>query len=153
MAFRFAQRPVNSLDSAPPYDLRSHHRKPRRLHPRPSRHTMMFIACGQDAGSVAKSAWAHLSTTLNQETKNLKLSLFFPSLPVGIVGGGAIYASQKASLELLKCRGPGSKRKLAGLVTCFSMALGTSAAAAIASGGFTNAHKILARDKVDKSKL
>ena len=61
--------------------------------------------------------------------------------------------SQKASLELLKCRGPGSKRRLAGLVACFCMALDISTAAAIASGGFTDAHKKLAREKVNKSKL
>lgn len=113
----------------------------------------MFIACGQDAGSVAESAWAHLTTTLDSETKILKLGLFFPSLPVGTVGGGTMYPSQEASLELLRCRGPGSKKRLAGLVTCFCMALDVSTAAAIASGGFTNAHKKLARDKLDESKL
>jgi NADP-dependent 3-hydroxy-3-methylglutaryl-CoA reductase len=113
----------------------------------------MFIACGQDAGSVAESAWVHLTTTYDTETKKLKLSLFFPSLPVGTVGGGTMYPSQKASLELLKCRGPENKRRLAGLVSCFCMALDVSTAAALASGGFTDAHKKLARDKVDKSKL
>jgi NADP-dependent 3-hydroxy-3-methylglutaryl-CoA reductase len=113
----------------------------------------MFIACGQDAGSVAESAWAHLTTTYDAKTKTLKQSLFFPSLPVGTVGGGTMYPSQRASLGLLKCREPGSKRRLAGLIACFCMALDISTAAAISSGGFTNAHKKLARDKVDKSKL
>lgn len=113
----------------------------------------MFIACGQDAGSVAESAWAHLTTTYDAETQILKLSLFVPSLPVGTVGGGTMYASQKASLDLLMCSGPGSKRKLAGLVACFCMALDVSTAAAIASGGFTDAHKKLARGKLDKSNL
>ncbi|KAJ4330209.1 hypothetical protein N0V87_010191 [Didymella glomerata] len=113
----------------------------------------MFIACGQDAGSVAESAWTHLTTTYDVGTKTLKQSLFFPSLPVGTVGGGTMYPSQKASLELLKCRGPGSKRRLAGLIACFCMALDVSTAAAIASGGFTDAHKKLAREKGDKSKL
>lgn len=113
----------------------------------------MFIACGQDAGSVAESAWAHLTTTYDSDTKVLNQSLFFPSLPVGTVGGGTMYPSQQASLEMLKCTGPGSKRRLAGLVACFSMALDISTAAAIASGGFTDAHKRLARDKVYKSKL
>lgn len=113
----------------------------------------MFIACGQDAGSVAESAWAHLTTTYDTGTKTLRQSLFFPSLPVGTVGGGTMYPSQRASLELLKCWGPGSKRRLAGLVACFSMALDVSTAGAIASGGFTDAHKKLARDKVDKSRL
>lgn len=113
----------------------------------------IFIACGQDAGSVAESAWAHLTTTYDANTKTLKQSLFIPSLPVGTVGGGTMYPSQKASLALLKCAGPGSKRRLAGLVACFCMALDISTAAAIASGGFTDAHKKLARAKADRSKL
>ncbi|KAF2998131.1 hypothetical protein E8E13_001097 [Curvularia kusanoi] len=113
----------------------------------------MFIACGQDAGSIAESAWAHLTTTYDAESKTLKQSLFFPSLPVGTVGGGTMYPSQRASLELLKCSGPGSKRRLAGLVASFCMALDISTVAAIASGGFTDAHKRLARDKLDRSKL
>lgn len=87
------------------------------------------------------------------ETKDLKLSLFFPSLPVGTVGGGTIYPSQKKSLELLRCHGPGSKRKLAGLVACFCMALDVSTAAAIASGEFTKAHEKLARNAQSRSQL
>ncbi|KAJ8114350.1 hypothetical protein OPT61_g3745 [Boeremia exigua] len=107
----------------------------------------MFIACGQDAGSVAESAWTQLTTTYDAETKILKQSLFVPSLPVGSVGGGTMYPSQKASLGLLKCQGEGGKRRLAGLVACFCMALDISTAAAIASGGFTDAHKKLARSR------
>ncbi|KAF3030326.1 hypothetical protein E8E12_000193 [Didymella heteroderae] len=113
----------------------------------------MFIACGQDAASVAESSWMHLTPEYDAHSKDLKLSLFCPGLPVGTVGGGTMYPSQKASLELLKCRGAGSKRKLAGLVACFCLALDISTAAAIASGDFTHAHRKLARDKDDKSKL
>ncbi|KAJ4993971.1 3-hydroxy-3-methylglutaryl-coenzyme A reductase [Stagonosporopsis vannaccii] len=113
----------------------------------------IFIACGQDAGSVAESAWNQLTVTCDAQTKVLQLSLFFPSLPVGVVGGGTMYPSQKTSLDLLKCREPGGKRRLAGMIACFCMALDISTAAAIASGGFTDAHKKLARDAVDRGKL
>lgn len=113
----------------------------------------IFVACGQDAGSVAESAWSQLTTTYDVKTKILELSVFFPSLPVGVVGGGTMYPSQKASLDLLKCRELGGKRRLAGLIACFSMALDISTAAAIASGGFTDAHKKLARADEDRSKL
>jgi hydroxymethylglutaryl-CoA reductase len=113
----------------------------------------IFIACGQDAGSVAESAWSQLSMDFDWETKNLKVSLFFPSLPVGTVGGGTAYPSQKASLELLDCTGVGSKWRLAGLVACFAMALDISTLAAVASGGFTDSHKRLARGKSEKSRL
>ncbi|PSN59226.1 hydroxymethylglutaryl-CoA reductase [Corynespora cassiicola Philippines] len=113
----------------------------------------MFIACGQDAGSVAEASWSHLTSEYDGETKILRLSLFFPSLPVGVVGGGTKYSAQKASLELLKCRGPGGKRRLAGLMVAFALALDASTAAAIASGTFTQSHKRLARGMVDAPKL
>lgn len=41
------------------------------------------------------------------ETKTLKLSLFFPSLPVGTVGGVAMYPSQN---KILGLQDAGSKR-------------------------------------------
>ena len=113
----------------------------------------LFIACGQDAGSVAEGCWSHLTVDLDRETGNIKMSLFFPSMPVGSVGGGTAYPSQKASLELLDCTGPGSKYRLAGLVACFAMALDVSTLAAVASGGFTDSHKRLARGKVERGKL
>ncbi|KAI1670796.1 Hydroxymethylglutaryl-coenzyme A reductase [Pyrenophora tritici-repentis] len=105
----------------------------------------MFITCGQDAVSVAEASWSHLTMEYNRETKSLKLSLFFLSLPVGVVGGGTGYAAQKASLELLKCHGPGMKRRLAGLTAAFALALDVSTCAAMASGTFTGNHKRLAR--------
>lgn len=108
----------------------------------------MFIACGQDAGSVAEGSWSHLSVDYSSETGSLRLSMFFPSLPVGVVGGGTNYAAQKASLELLKCRGPAMKKRLAGLVASFALALDVSTSAAIANGTFTRSHERLARGKI-----
>jgi NADP-dependent 3-hydroxy-3-methylglutaryl-CoA reductase len=108
----------------------------------------MFIACGQDAASVAEASWSHLTPEYNWEAKNLKLSLFFPSLPVGVVGGGTYYPAQRASLEMLKCSGPGMKRRLAGLIVSFALALDISTCAALASGTFTQSHKKHARGKI-----
>jgi hydroxymethylglutaryl-CoA reductase len=42
--------------------------------------TAMFIATGQDAGSVAEASWSHLTSELDHETKDLTMSLYFPSL-------------------------------------------------------------------------
>jgi NADP-dependent 3-hydroxy-3-methylglutaryl-CoA reductase len=109
----------------------------------------MFIACGQDAGSVAESSWSHLTLGYDWMAKDLKLSLFLPSLPVGTVGGGTSYTTQKASLDLLKCHGPGMKRRLAGLIAAFALALDVSTAAALANGTFTQSHERLARGKLD----
>jgi NADP-dependent 3-hydroxy-3-methylglutaryl-CoA reductase len=107
----------------------------------------MFVACGQDAGSIAESAWSHLTLDYNKETELLKISLFFPSLPVGIVGGGTGHMAQKASLKLLHCDEPGTKHRLAGLVAAFALALDVSTSAAIASDTFTQNHARLARGK------
>lgn len=113
----------------------------------------MFIACGQDAASVAESSWSHLTMDLDRRTGNLKVSLFFPSLPVGSVGGGTVYPGQNASLKLLDCTGPGSKYRLAGMVSCFAMALDVSTLAAVCSGGFTASHEKFARRGTAKSQL
>lgn len=114
----------------------------------------MFIACGQDAGSVAEGSWSQLSVDYSSNTRTLKLSMYFPSLPVGVVGGGTNYPAQKASLELLKCRGPAMKKRLAGLIAAFALALDVSTSAAIANGTFTRSHERLARGKIGlESKL
>ncbi|KAH8745783.1 hydroxymethylglutaryl-CoA reductase [Diaporthe sp. PMI_573] len=60
----------------------------------------MFIATGQDAGSVAEASWSHLTSDLDDETKDLTMTLYFPSLPVGTVGGGTGYATQKEESSL-----------------------------------------------------
>ncbi|KAF3031303.1 hypothetical protein E8E12_000420 [Didymella heteroderae] len=113
----------------------------------------MFTACGQDAASVMESSWMHLTPEYDAYSKDLKLSLFCPDLPVDAIGESTISPPQKASLELLKCRGPGSKSKVAGLVASFCLALDVGTAAATASGNFTHAHRWLARDEDDKSRL
>ncbi|KAH7108750.1 hydroxymethylglutaryl-CoA reductase [Dendryphion nanum] len=108
----------------------------------------IFIACGQDAGSVPEASWSQLTPEYDFKTKDLTLSMFFPSLPVGVVGGGTHYTAQNASLQMMKCQGPGMKKRLAGLVACFALALDLSTVAAIANGTFTQSHERLARGKV-----
>ena len=60
----------------------------------------MFIACGQDAASVAEGCWSHLTSEYDHTTEELKMSVFFPSLPVGVVGGGTNYVPQKQGHSL-----------------------------------------------------
>ncbi|KAF3032107.1 hypothetical protein E8E12_002898 [Didymella heteroderae] len=105
----------------------------------------MFISCGQDAASVAEGSWSHLTPEYDWTTKDLRLSMFFPSLPVGVVGGGTYYAAQQESLQLLDCQGPGGKRRLAGLIGAFALALDVSTIAAIANNTFAKSHAALAR--------
>ncbi|KAF1961048.1 substrate-binding domain of hmg-CoA reductase [Byssothecium circinans] len=105
----------------------------------------MFLSCGQDVGSVAEGCWSHLTPEYDWTTGELRLSMFFPSLPVGVVGGGTFYATQQESLQILECQGPGGKRRFAGLVGAFALALDMSTVAAIANNTFAKSHAALAR--------
>ncbi|KAJ5803200.1 hydroxymethylglutaryl-coenzyme A reductase family protein [Penicillium pulvis] len=114
----------------------------------------MFIACGQDAASVAESAWSHLAVQFDRETEELGVSTYFPSLPVGTVGGGTTLDTQREALELLGCTGPGSKGRLAGLIASFALALDISTAAAIGNNTFATSHYKLGRStRREQSKL
>jgi hydroxymethylglutaryl-CoA reductase len=116
----------------------------------------VFIATGQDAASIAEGSWSQLTPEYNYQTKELKMTLYFPSLPVGVVGGGTLYDTQREALNALGCTGPGTKRRLAGLIAAFAIALDVSTSAAIVSNTFTQSHQRLARGKSDgdwKSKL
>ncbi|KAH8747281.1 hydroxymethylglutaryl-CoA reductase [Diaporthe sp. PMI_573] len=73
------------------------------------------------------------------------MTLYFSSLPVGTVGGGTGYATQKEALELVKCTAPGMKGRLAGVMAAFALALDASTSAAIANDTFTQSHMRLAR--------
>ncbi|KAJ6118254.1 hydroxymethylglutaryl-coenzyme A reductase family protein [Penicillium samsonianum] len=109
----------------------------------------MFIACGQDAASVAESAWSHLILEYDRGTEELCVSTYFPSLPVGTVGGGTIYDTQREALEILECTGPGSKCRLAGLIASFALALDVSTAAAVTNNTFAASHYKLGRSTGD----
>jgi len=105
----------------------------------------MFIACGQDAGSVLECGWSQLMTEYDEETRELTLSLFFPSILVGSVGGGAAYPTQREALELIGCFGEGRKWALAETIAAFALALEASTLAAVGNGTFAEAHRKLAR--------
>jgi hydroxymethylglutaryl-CoA reductase len=80
------------------------------------------------------------------------MTLYFPSLPVGTVSGGTGYATQKESLEMVKCAAPGMKSRLAGVIVAGSLALEASTSASLANDTFTKRHMRLARGEWD-SKL
>ncbi|KAM0414631.1 hypothetical protein ACHAPT_013525 [Fusarium lateritium] len=105
----------------------------------------MFIALGQDAASVGEASWSQLVSELDKETGNLTISLYFPSLPVGIVGGGTGYSTQKEALNVIGCLGPGKKHALAGIIASFALALDVSTLAAVSNNTFSDAHMRFAR--------
>lgn len=108
----------------------------------------MFIATGQDAASILEGGWAQLTFEYNDETEDLTISVFFPSLPLGTVGGGTGYPTQHEALELIGCTGKGSKWKLAETVASFALALELSTISAIANDTFSESHKRFARAKI-----
>ncbi|KAJ5096977.1 substrate-binding domain of hmg-CoA reductase [Penicillium angulare] len=115
----------------------------------------MFIATGQDAGSIAEASWTHLVPEYDYATKDLTFSLYCPSFPVGTVGGGTGYESQQACLKLLNCAGPDKKGQLAGLIASFALALDVSTGAALTNNTFSESHGRLARgaDSLPRSSL
>ena len=110
----------------------------------------MFISTGQDPASTAEASWSHLTSELDSETGELTVSLYFPSLPVGTVGGGTGYPMQKEALGMLQCGAgkPGEKAKLAGIIAAFALALDVSTSSAIANNTFTASHMRLARGEM-----
>ncbi|KAJ5158874.1 uncharacterized protein N7500_008525 [Penicillium coprophilum] len=109
--------------------------------------TGIFIATGQDVSAVAEGPWGHLTPEYDHESRQLKLTLYFPSLPVGTVGGGTGYETQREALGIMGCSGPGMKFRLAGLIAAFALALEISTGAAGANNTFTKSHERLARVK------
>lgn len=112
--------------------------------------TAMFIACGQDAACAVDAAWCQLTPEFSPDTGDLRLSMFFPSLPVGVTGGGTVYDAQRECLGLVKCDSPGTKGRLAGLVASFSLALDVSTCAAVTNNTFAGSQDRLRKRAAEK---
>ncbi|KAK2767754.1 hypothetical protein FQN54_003912 [Arachnomyces sp. PD_36] len=110
----------------------------------------MFIAAGQDAASIVDSFLSHVTVDYDYETKDLKVSVYFPCLPVGVIGGGTGYDTQRECLEILGCAGRGMKGRLAGLIASFALALDVSTISAILTHSFASSHQRLARPPPQK---
>ncbi len=96
----------------------------------------VFAATGQDLGLVATSAMAH--GVEQRVDGGLHVSIRFPGLEVGTVGGGTTLPDPKRWLELMGCAGPGKVYRLAQLVAATALALEISASAAMATAGSEN---------------
>ena len=83
----------------------------------------VFAATGQDLGLVGTSSMAH--GTEQRIEGGLHVSIRFPGIEVGTVGGGTTLPDPARWLELMSCAGPGKVYRLAQLVTATALALGT----------------------------
>ena len=96
----------------------------------------VFAATGQDLGLVGTSSMAH---GMEQRVDGgLHVSIRFPGIEVGTVGGGTTLPDPARWLELMGCAGPGKVYRLAQLVAATALALEISASAAMATAGSEN---------------
>jgi hydroxymethylglutaryl-CoA reductase (NADPH) len=101
----------------------------------------VFAATGQDLGMVGTSSMAH--GTGRRVEGGLHVSIRFPGLEVGTVGGGTTLPTAREWLALMGCAGPGKVYRFAQLVAAAALALEVSASAAMATAGsesFFRAH-------------
>jgi len=106
--------------------------------------TAMSIALGQDPACTAESHIGIGRTDLIDG--DLYVSVTLPNILVATVGGGTKLPSQKACLELMGLVGNDKANALAEIMAVVCIAGEISLGAAIISGDFAKAHKILARD-------
>jgi hydroxymethylglutaryl-CoA reductase (NADPH) len=111
----------------------------------------IFIATGQDPAQVVESSMA---ITYAEVTENgdLYVSLTFPSLEVGTVGGGTWLPAQRAALSLMGVAGSGdppgtNARRFAEIVAAAALAGELSLLAALSSHHLVEAHERLGRTK------
>jgi hydroxymethylglutaryl-CoA reductase (NADPH) len=96
----------------------------------------LFAATGQDLGMVGTSSMAH--GTGRRVDGGLHVSIRFPGIEVGTVGGGTALPTAHTWLALMGCDGPGKVYRFAQLVAATALALEISASAAMATAGSEN---------------
>jgi hydroxymethylglutaryl-CoA reductase (NADPH) len=109
--------------------------------------TAMHLALGQDTANVAEG---HNGLARGEMTKdnNIYFTVTLPNIVVATWGGGCDLPSQRACLELMGLYGKGNGNALAEVYAGVILASDLSLVAAITSGDFAKAHKILARNPI-----
>jgi hydroxymethylglutaryl-CoA reductase (NADPH) len=96
----------------------------------------VFAATGQDLGMVGTSSMAH--GVGRRVEGGLHVSIRFPGLEVGTVGGGTTLPTPHEWLALMGCDGAGKVYRFAQIVAAAALALEISASAAMATAGSEN---------------
>jgi hydroxymethylglutaryl-CoA reductase (NADPH) len=96
----------------------------------------VFACTGQDLGMVGTSSMAH--GTGRRVEAGLHVSIRFPGLEVGTVGGGTTLPFARTWLGLMGCAGTGKVYRFAQIVAAAALALEISASAAMATAGSEN---------------
>jgi hydroxymethylglutaryl-CoA reductase (NADPH) len=98
---------------------------------------MQSVAFTPASAVVGTSSMAH-GVEQRIEGEGLHVSIRFPGIEVGTVGGGTTLPHAREWLELMGCAGPGRVYRLAQLVAAAALALEISASAAMATAGSEN---------------
>jgi hydroxymethylglutaryl-CoA reductase (NADPH) len=96
----------------------------------------LFAATGQDLGMVGTSSMAH--GTARRVDDGLHVSIRFPGLEVGTIGGGTTLPTAREWLALMDCAGAGKVYRFAQIVAAAALALEISASSAMATAGSEN---------------
>ena len=96
----------------------------------------VFACTGQDLGMVGTSSMAH--GTGRRVEGGLHVSIRFPGLEVGTVGGGTTLPFARTWLGLMGCAGAGKVYRFAQIVAAAALSLEISASAAMATAGSEN---------------
>ncbi len=96
----------------------------------------VFAATGQDLGMVGTSSMAH--GTARRVEGGLHVSIRFPGLEVGTIGGGTTLPTAREWLGLMDCAGAGKVYRFAQIVAAAALALEISASSAMATAGSEN---------------
>ncbi len=99
----------------------------------------IYLATGQDVACVAENALGIVEFEVRDE-QDLYVTLTMPSISVGTIGGGTCLPQQRRNLELLRCTGRNSSRKLAEIICACALALELSLGGAIVSDEFAQSH-------------
>ena len=106
----------------------------------------LFIALGQDPANVAESAAGFIYCEIIKENR-MYLSVTFPALIIGTVGGGTGLPTQKTCLQMMDCYGVGKAKKLAEIIAGIVLAGEISLAGAAASLDWVAAHESIGKNR------
>ena len=114
--------------------------------------TALFMALGQDVACVGESITGSTFDVEKHQGEGggVEVSLTFPSMLVGSVGGGTALTTQREGLEMIGCYGHGKIRKLAEVCAGFAMALDISSTTAVVAGKFASGHDKLGRNRPEE---
>ncbi len=101
----------------------------------------IFAATGQDLGQITEGSLGITSAELD-ENKDLYISVYLPSLMIGLVGGGTNLPTQKEAQSIM---GAQSVIEFSGIVACAVLAGELSLLASQSEGTLAKAHINLAR--------